>query len=122
MKRNLSLILVIILMISLFAGCAGPPSNSDKHDTIKGEAQETQNAGPTENSETSSETIPPATNIPEPELEKLTEQVFRSSDFSEGLAAVVVGGKNGRACTRNTVASSSSAGTTSGAIFSPART
>lgn len=96
MKKIISLLLATILAFGLLAGCSAETSNSEKPISTDGATYEGEGNKPTVDSEDGESTVPT-----EPEREKLPEQVFRSSDFSEGLAAVVVGGRDGRKCIIN---------------------
>lgn len=82
MKKILSLLLVSSMLLSL---CACEKKTAKTGDPTK------------ESSQANTAPIVPT----EAEYEKLTEEVFRSSSFSEGLALVVAGGKNGRGCAIN---------------------
>lgn len=101
MKRALSFLLLFALLLCLLAGCSQVPSSSVKQDPTEDKIQENGHTDPSAGSSNFHETTPQETLPTEPGLEKLTEQVYRSSVFSEGLAAVVVGGRNGRGCVIN---------------------
>ncbi|MBQ2893392.1 MAG: hypothetical protein IJE24_04580 [Oscillospiraceae bacterium] len=82
MRKYLSLFLVFVMLTTL---CACEKNNA-------------KTSKPTE-TPVQMNTVP---TVPtEEEHEKLTEEIYRSSSFSEGLAVVVAGGKNGRGCAIN---------------------
>lgn len=82
MKKYLSLSIVFLMLIIL---CACDKNNAKISKPTETLAQ--MNTAPMAPSEE--------------EYEKLTEEIYRSSSFSEGLAVVVAGGKNGRGCAIN---------------------
>lgn len=105
MRKILAILLTAILFLNNLCGCSNGSSNEIDRDNgnVENEQKNEQKneVESEENTEDTSENAPPDNTPEKPQLEKLTEQVFRSADFSEGLAAVVVGGRNGRGCVIN---------------------
>lgn len=81
MKQAVSLLLALCLLLGLLTGCA--PQEGTTNTTQPPITQPTEEP----------------TDAP---LEKVSQRVYRSGPFSEGLAVVVLGSRNGRACVINT--------------------
>ena len=102
MKKIISLLLAVIVTLGLLAGCSAQDPNSDQKTANSKTTVDIESNKPTTENDTPKDDNADVDTTPtEPEREKLTEQVYRASNFSEGLAVVVAGGKNGRGCVIN---------------------
>lgn len=92
MKKVLSIILIISMLLCIFAGCGGDGKTSVGQNPTQGEQKGTENLKPTGDAGDHDETTSPA-----PQLEKLKEDVIATSVISEGIA-VVSCDKNSTTC------------------------
>jgi len=96
MKKIIAVLLVCVLLLSLITACV-----NDVPITTQPNKPENETTTPMGESFSGESTKPEETKATEATLEKLNEKIYASSDFSEGLATVVCGSKNGRACVIN---------------------